>query len=200
MARAAFDGFRRLRPERRPFVITRAGYAGVQRYATVWTGDNRASWEHLRISLPMIISLGLSGIPFAGSDIGGFVGHPAAELYSRWLQSATLVPFMRTHAMIGTPRREPWSYGPQYERANRATIRLRYQMMPALYTAYFQHTGSGSPVARPIFWNALSDSAALATENEYFLGDHILVAPVLDSGATSRRLPAGWPVVPHGKR
>ena len=193
MARAAYDGFRRLRPERRPFVITRAGYAGVQRYATIWTGDNTSSWEHLRISLPMILGLGLSGVPFTGSDIGGFVGAPDAELYSRWLQSAALVPFARTHAMIGTPRREPWSYGPVNERANRATIRLRYKMLPALYTAYFQHTAHGSPVARPIFWNTLTDSAALATENEYLLGDHVLVAPVLDSGARSRAvyLPAG---------
>ena len=186
MARAAFEGFRRLRPARRPFVITRAGYAGVQRYATVWTGDNTSSWEHLRLSLPMILGLGLSGIPFAGSDIGGFIGAPGAELYSRWLQSAALIPFARTHAMIGSPRREPWSYGPVNERANRATIRLRYKMLPALYTAYFQHTERGSPVARPIFWNALADSTALATENEYFLGDHILVAPVVDSGAESR--------------
>jgi alpha-glucosidase len=202
MARAAFDGFRKLRPERRPFIITRAAYAGVQRYATVWTGDNNSTWDHLRISIPMILGLGLSGIPFAGSDIGGFNGSPSAELYSRWLQSATLVPFMRTHAMIGTPRREPWSYGPQYERANRATIRLRYQMMPALYTAYFQHTQKGSPVVRPVFWNALTDSAALGTDDEYILGDHLLVAPVVDSGATSRRvyLPAGhWYRVGSGE-
>jgi len=103
------------------------------------------------------------------------------------------VPFMRTHAEFGSPRREPWSYGPVYERANRAAIRLRYKMLPALYTAYFQHTQTGSPVARPIFWNALGDTAALATDNEYLLGDHILVAPVLDSGARARSvyLPAG---------
>lgn len=193
MARAAYDGFRKLRPDRRPFVITRAGYAGVQRYATIWTGDNTSSWDHLKMSLPMILGLGLSGIPFAGSDIGGFIGAPGAELYARWLQSAALVPFARTHAMIGTPRREPWSYGAEYERANRATIRLRYRLLPALYTAYFQHTQTGSPVARPVFWSALSDTLALRTDSEYFLGDHILVAPVLDSAAQNRvvYLPAG---------
>ena len=193
MARAATEGFRALRPDKRPFVITRAGYAGVQRYATIWTGDNNSTWDHLRISLPMILGLGLSGVPFAGSDIGGFNGEPSAELYSRWLQAATLVPFMRTHAMIGTPRREPWSYGAEHERANRATIRLRYHMMPALYTAYFQHTRSGTPVVKPVFWNALTDSAALATDDEFILGDHLLVAPVVDSGKTSRTvyLPAG---------
>jgi len=150
----------------------------------------------------MILGLGLSGIPFAGSDIGGFNGAPDAELYSRWLQAATLVPFMRTHAMIETPRREPWSYGPQYERANRATIRLRYQMMPALYTAYFQHTQTGSPVVRPIFWNTLTDSVALGTDDEYILGDHLLVAPVVSHGAKDRRvyLPAGrWYRVGSGE-
>ncbi len=193
MARATFAGFRRLRPERRPFVITRAGYAGLQRYSTIWTGDNNSTWDHLRMSIPMIVGLGLSGIPFAGSDIGGFNGAPSADLYSRWLQAATLVPFMRTHAMIGTPRREPWSYGAEHERANRATIRLRYRMLPALYTAYFQHTQQGSPVVRPVFWNTLTDSAALATDDEYILGDHLLVAPVVDSAAQSRAvyLPAG---------
>jgi len=193
MARAAFEGFHRLRPDRRPFIITRAGYAGVQRYATIWTGDNNSTWDHLGISLPMILGLGLSGIPFAGSDIGGFNGAPSAELYSRWLEAAALVPFMRTHAMIGTPRREPWSYGAEHERANRAAIRLRYRMMPALYTAYFQHTQQGSPVVRPIFWNTLTDSVALGTDDEFILGDHLLVAPVVDSGARSRAvyLPAG---------
>ena len=193
MARAAFEGFKRLSPDRRPFIITRAGYAGVQRYATIWTGDNNSTWDHLRMSIPMILGLGLSGIPFAGSDIGGFNGAPNAELYSRWLQAATLVPFMRTHAMIETPRREPWSYGPQYERANRATIRLRYQMMPALYTAYDQHTQNGSPVIRPIFWNTLADSVALGTDDEFILGDHLLVAPVVRQGGQNRGvyLPAG---------
>jgi alpha-glucosidase len=141
----------------------------------------------------MILGLGMSGIPFAGSDIGGFNGAPNAELYTRWLEAATLVPFMRTHAMIETPRREPWSYGPENERANRATIRLRYRMMPALYTAYYQHTQSGSPVIRPIFWNTLTDSSAMSTDDEFMLGDHLLVAPVVSEGKTSRAvyLPAG---------
>ena len=193
MARAAFEGFRTLRPERRPFIITRAGYAGVQRYATIWTGDNNSTWDHLHVSLPMIMGLGLSGIPFAGSDIGGFNGAPNAELYSRWLQAASLVPFMRTHAMIETPRREPWSHGPEHERANRATIRLRYRMMPAIYTAYDQHTRFGSPVIRPVFWNSLTDSVALSVDDEFILGDHLLVAPVVEPGQNTRAvyLPAG---------
>jgi alpha-glucosidase len=141
----------------------------------------------------MIMGLGLSGIPFAGSDIGGFNGAPNAELYSRWLQAASLVPFMRTHAMIETPRREPWSYGAEHERANRATIRLRYHLMPAIYTAYDQHTRNGAPVIKPVFWNSLTDSVALSIDDEFILGDHLLVAPVVEPGQNNRPvyLPAG---------
>ena len=192
-ARATYEGLRRLRPNRRPFIVTRAGYTGVQRYASMWTGDTYATWDELRISLPMVLSLGLSGLPFAGDDIGGFNGSPSPELYSRWLQSAALLPFCRTHSSIDSPRREPWLFGPEHERANRATIRLRYRLMPVLYTAFFQHTRDGSPVVRPVFWQSLDDSAALREDQSFLLGDHLLVAPVVDSGADSRRvhLPAG---------
>lgn len=193
MARAAYDGLRRLRPAERPFVVTRAAYLGVQRYASVWTGDNSATWDHLRISIPMVLSLGLTGEPFAGSDIGGFTGTPSGELYARWLQSAALIPFFRTHSTIDVPRREPWVYGPVYERANRATIRLRYRLIPAVYTAFYQHTRTGAPVVRPLFWSSPADTVALGIDDEYLLGDNLLVAPVVDSGANTRSvyLPSG---------
>ncbi|HEX6536073.1 MAG TPA: TIM-barrel domain-containing protein [Gemmatimonadaceae bacterium] len=193
MARASFEGLRRARPDARPFVITRAAYIGVQRYSSVWTGDNRSTWEHLRISIPMVLSLGLSGEPFAGPDIGGFAGTPDGELYARWLQSAVLLPFFRTHSTINVPRREPWSYGAEYERANRATIRLRYRLIPVLYTAFRQHVRDGSPVVRPIFWSDLGDTTALGVDDEYLLGDHLLAAPVVDSAANTREvyLPEG---------
>ena len=192
-ARATYEGLRRLAPKRRPFIVTRAGYTGVQRYASMWTGDTYSTWPQLQISLTMVISLGLSGLPFAGDDVGGFNGSPSAELYSRWLQSAALLPFCRTHSSIDSPRREPWLFGADYERANRATIRLRYRMLPALYTAFFQHTRDGSPVIRPVFWNALADSGALAEQSAFLLGDHLLVAPVVEAGVDERRvhLPAG---------
>lgn len=193
MARASYEGLRRLRPDARPFVITRAGYTGMQRYTSIWTGDNRSTWDHLKVSIPMVMSLGLSGQPFAGSDIGGFAGAPSAELYGRWLQSAALLPFFRTHSAVGTPRREPWVYGAEHERANRGTIRLRMRMVPAMYTAFNQHARTGVPVVRPVFWSQLADSAALGVNDEYLLGDHLLVAPVTDSAADARSvyLPAG---------
>ena len=193
MAQASFDGLHALRPQLRPFVITRAAYTGVQRYSSVWTGDNGSTWDHLRLSLPMVLSLGLTGEPFAGSDIGGFTGTPSAELYARWLQAAALVPLFRTHSSINVPRREPWSFGAEYERANRATIRLRYRLLPALYAAFHQHAERGAPVVRPIFWNELGDTLALETGDEFLLGDHLLAAPVVDSAADLRTvyLPRG---------
>lgn len=188
MARASFDGLRRLQPQRRPFVITRAAYTGVQRYSSVWTGDNQSTWDHLRLSLPMVLSLGLTGEPFAGSDIGGFTGSPTAALYARWLQASALVPLFRTHSSIDVPRREPWSFGDEYTRANRATIRLRYRLLPVVYTAFRQHERNGSPVVRPIFWGALRDTLALRVSDEFLVGDHLLAAPVVDSSANSRSL------------
>jgi alpha-glucosidase len=193
MARASYEGLRRLHPDERPFVIIRAGYTGMQRYTSIWTGDNRSTWDHLRVSIPMVLSLGLSGQPFSGSDIGGFTGTPSGELYGRWLQSAALLPFFRTHSSVDVPRREPWVYGAERERANRATIRLRSRLLPALYTAFNQHARSGAPVVRPVFWSQLADSAALEVNDQYLLGDHLLAAPVTDSAADARSvyLPAG---------
>ena len=193
MPRATYEGFRKHRPDQRPLVITRAGYPGVQRYSSIWTGDNTSSWDHLKLTIPMILGLGLSGVPFTGTDIGGFIGAPDGDLYSRWLQAAVLHPFYRTHAGFETPRREPWSFGPEYERANRATIRLRYRMLPSLYTAFYEHTQSGTPVVKPVFWNAPSDTMALGIQDEYLMGDNLLVAPVVDQATESRKvyLPAG---------
>lgn len=193
MGRASYEGQRRLRPDQRPFSIIRAGYTGMQRYTTIWTGDNSATWDQLRVALPMVLSLGLSGQPFAGSDVGGFMGVPSAELFARWLQASVGVPLFRAHSAIDTPRREPWTFGPDYERANRATIRLRYTLIPAVYTAFAQHTQAGSPAVRPLFWGAQADTAALGVGDEYFVGDHLLVAPVVDSGVEARSVyfPAG---------
>jgi alpha-glucosidase len=193
MARASYEGQRRLRPERRPFTIVRAGYTGMQRYTAIWTGDNRAEWAHLRVVIPQIVSLGLSGQPFAGSDVGGFMGAASAELYARWMQAAVLHPFYRTHTEINSPRREPWSFGPDDTRANRATLRLRYRLLPALYTAFDQHARTGAPTVRPLFWSAPGDTTALAVDDAYLFGDHLLAAPVVDSAVDARAvyLPAG---------
>jgi len=192
MARATFEGCRRLRPDHRPFVLTRAGYAGVQRYAAVWTGDNRSSWEHLRMSIQMLMNMGLSGIPLCGADIGGFRGHPSPELFTRWLQLGIFYPLCRVHT-AGGPQQDPWSFGRKHERANRRAIELRYQLLPYLYTE-FQHTcRTGLPLFRPLLLDFPDEPNVHRREHEFMFGRHLLVAPVVEPRAETRKLelPAG---------
>jgi len=188
MARATFEGLRTLQPQHRPLVLTRAGYAGVQRYAAVWTGDNVASWEHLALTIPMLTNLSISGVPFVGADVGGFVGSPSAELYARWLQAAVLTPFLRTHAEIGSNDREPWSYGQDFERINRATIELRYQLLPYLYTLFAQHAASGEALLRPLWFAYPRDVKTYLLDDQYLLGRDLLIAPVLHAGDIKREV------------
>ncbi len=192
-AQATYEGWRRHRPEERPFIVTRAGFSGLQRYSSIWTGDNSADWEHLRLAVQMVLGLGISGVPFAGADIGGFAGAPDGELFSRFLEAATFFPFYRTHNEFSAPAREPWAFGPVYTSANRELIRLRYRLLPQLYTAFYQHARDGRPVARPLVWEFQSDTAVYRIDDEFTFGDHLLVAPVTRQGADTRQvyLPAG---------
>ena len=192
-ARATYEGWRRLQPDQRPFIVTRAGFSGLQRYTSIWTGDNSADWEHLALAVDMTLGLGISGVPFAGADIGGFAGAPDAELFSRFLEAATFFPFYRTHNEFSAPAREPWAFGPVHTAANREMIRLRYRLLPQLYTAFYQHGRDGSPVARPLVYEFQGDSAVYAINDEFTFGDHWLVAPVVRQGQDARPvyLPAG---------
>jgi alpha-glucosidase len=141
----------------------------------------------------MVLGLNLTGMPFAGADIGGFIGAPDAELFSRFLEAATFFPFERTHEEFGAPRREPWVFGPVYEAANREMLRLRYRLLPHLYTAFFQHARDGSPVDRPLVFAYQTDSTSWGVDDEFLFGDHLLVAPVVRQGQDQREvyLPAG---------
>src|SRR5438445_8531031 len=188
MARATSEGLHNLRPGQRPLVLTRAGYAGVQRYAAVWTGDNVASWEHLALSIPMLTNLSASGIAFVGADVGGFMGTPGAELYTRWLQAAALTPFFRTHSAIDPAPREPLSYGADYERINRAAIELRYHLLPYIYTLFAEHEGGAAPPLRPLWFAYPHDSKSALVDDEYLVGADLLVAPVLHEGEIARRV------------
>ncbi|OQA94215.1 MAG: Alpha-xylosidase [Chloroflexi bacterium ADurb.Bin222] len=190
MARASAEGVLALRPDLRPVVITRAGWAGVQRYATSWTGDNQSTWESLRLTLPLVLGLGLSGVGFTGPDIGGFAGAADGELFTRWLQQATFMPFYRAHTSLGTPDQEPWSYGEPYLSINRRFIQLRYELLPYLYTAVWQMATRGWPMVRPLGW---LDRALWDVDDAFLCGDALFVAPVMEPGITSRkvRLPAG---------
>ncbi|HZH32966.1 MAG TPA: TIM-barrel domain-containing protein [Pyrinomonadaceae bacterium] len=189
MARATFEGVAKLRPEARPFVLTRAGYAGVQRFSAVWTGDNVPTWEHLQLSIAMLTNMSVSGLAFVGADVGGFTGDASAELYTRWLQAAALTPFYRSHVSTNLQEREPWSFGAEHERINRASIELRYQLLPYIYTLFREHERTGMPVMRPLWFNYPADyntyAPALPLE-QFLVGRDLLVAPVLTEGATKR--------------
>ena len=193
MAQAGYDGLRRLRPEQRPFLISRAAYAGIQRFACAWTGDNQSTWEHLRASIPMVLNLGLSGQPFAGPDVGGFGGDCNGELLTRWTQVGACLPLFRNHTALGTARQEPWAFGEPYESICRRYIELRYRLLPYLYTAFWQASLTGLPIARPLALEFAGDDATRALDDEFMLGDSLLVAPVLERGAVRRPayVPAG---------
>ncbi|HWL94842.1 MAG TPA: glycoside hydrolase family 31 protein [Phycisphaerae bacterium] len=197
MARATHDGVCRLREGERPFVLTRAGYSGVQRYAAVWTGDNLSSWEHLRMSIAMLLNMGLSGMAFVGADIGGFRGHPSPELYTRWLQLGIFYPLCRTHTCGGlekdAPEQDPTAFGRKFTAINRKTIELRYRLMPYLYTQMHEVERSGIPMMRPMLLDFPELEKVHQCEMQFMWGDQILVAPVVEEKAKKRklRLPAG---------
>jgi alpha-glucosidase len=186
MARASFEGLRKLRPSKRPMVLTRAGFAGVQRYAAVWTGDNAPNWTHLALTIPMLTNLSVSGVPFVGADVGGFMGSPSAELHARWMQAAALTPYFRTHSNDVSAAREPWSFGPDYERINRAAIELRYRLLPYLYTLFEASERLGAPPMRPLWFEFPADVRASLVDDQFLAGGDLLVAPVLHEGRSSR--------------
>jgi alpha-glucosidase len=180
-------------PQRRHFVLTRSGHAGIQRYAAVWTGDNRSRWEDLRESIPMLLNLSLSGVAFCGADIGGFAGTCTPELYARWIQLGALYPFARTHSMWLSPRQEPWSFGARVESIAREALRLRMRLMPYLDGLFRQAESCGAPVWRPLFYEFPDDPDAVGPEDQLMLGPALLVAPVVEQGARQRSvyLPPG---------
>lgn len=195
MAQAGFQGLISAQPEKRPFILSRSGWVGIQRYAWTWTGDTESSWSALARTIPTILNLGLSGIPFCGPDIGGFSGSPSPELYLRWLQLAAFLPFFRTHSATDTPEREPWSFGEPYTGYVRKAIKLRYSLIPYLYTLTWEAHAHGWPLVRPLFWPKGVDEELLEVQDAFLLGDTLLVAPVLEEGARSRKLslpPGVW--------
>jgi alpha-glucosidase len=193
MARASAEGLSRLSPDRRVPVISRSGYAGLQRYALVWTGDNHSTWAHLRLGVSICLNLGLSGIAFCGPDIGGFSGDCSGELLARWTQVGALTPFFRNHSAIGTARQEPWAFGEPYESVCRRWIEFRYELLPYIYTAAWQSTETGLPMMRPLALSFPDDLRTYGLDDQFLLGDALLAAPVAQAGQTRRQvyLPGG---------
>ncbi|XP_073495193.1 neutral alpha-glucosidase C isoform X2 [Phyllobates terribilis] len=169
----------------RSFVLTRSFFAGSQRYGAVWTGDNKAEWEYLKISVPMLLTLSVAGISFCGADVGGFVGDPDTELLVRWYQAGSFQPFFRAHAMQGTRRREPWLFGEDNTAIIRKTIRERYSLLPFWYLLFYRAHISAEPVMRPLWVEFPKYQDAFGVDQQYMLGNALLVAPVLDPGVIS---------------
>ena len=188
LTRATFEGLSRLRPNERPFVLTRASFAGGQRYAAVWTGDNTSDWSSLRQSISTLLGFGLSGFSFVGADIGGFDGAPSGELYSRWLQVGVFYPFMRSHSTWGSPDKEPWSFDYHHEIINQHAIELRYELLPYIYHAMQRASQTGVPALRPLFLEYPDDAKVTGLDDEFLFGDDLLVAPVLYEGANEREV------------
>lgn len=180
MSQAAYEAFRAHRPNRRPFLVTRAGFAGEQRFTAVWTGDNVASEEHLELGIRMMLGLGLSGVPFVGMDVGGFIGTPSPELFARWVQVGAFSPFFRAHTHYNSRDQEPWSFGEEVEEVSRKFISLRYRLLPYLYTLMWEAAESGSPALRPMFWYFQEDPMVYdhAYQQQFFFGEKLLIAPV----------------------
>jgi alpha-glucosidase len=200
MARSGHEALRRHRPDRRPWLLTRSGWAGVQRYAWTWTGDVATSWTMLRRTLATALNLSLSGVPYTGPDIGGFSGDPSPELYTRWFQLAAWLPFFRSHAIFTMPSREPWkACGPHLE-AIREAMAWRYRLLPYLYT----RAALDDLIIRPVWWPDGDDPALLRVDDAFLCGPDVLVAPVFEEGATRRvvRLPPGawWDLAGEGSR
>jgi alpha-glucosidase len=185
-ARATYEGLVRLRPNDRPYIITRAAYAGIQRYSTMWTGDNTATWDAMALSIPMFETLGLSGEPFVGADAGGFIGRTDAELLTRWYQIAFLTPFCRNHAQRDAYDHEPWRFGTYYEDIIRKYLKLRYRFLPFLYTTLEEAHRTGVPIFRPLLLNYQNDANTLDIDDEFMIGSDLLVAPILKPGLTGR--------------
>jgi alpha-glucosidase len=176
--RATYDGLRKLQADERPFVLTRAAYSGAQRNAATWTGDNSSTWNHLKMSTPMLLSMGISGFPLIGDDIGGFAGSPTADLLTRWFEVGALNPIYRDHTAKGTADQEPWVHGPEHEAIRRKYIELRYVLMPYLYTGIEEASRTGLPLMRPVFLEYPQASDFYGNNRDFLFGRDFFVAPV----------------------
>ena len=192
-AEATYEGLLRARPDKRPFILSRAGYAGIHRYAAIWTGDNTSNWEHLRLQIPMLLSLSLSGVPMVGADVGGFAkntkqGHfePDAELLVRWYESAIFFPFLRNHTSIDSPDQEPWAWGSAYEEVIKKLLMIRESLMPYIYSLAWASHELGEPIIRPLVYEFQDDDNTHSIDDEFMLGPFLLLTPALDKGIKER--------------
>lgn len=168
----------------RPFVLSRAFFAGSQRFGAIWTGDNAAKWEHLAAAAPMLLTIGSAGLAFAGADVGGFFNNPSTELMRRWYQAGAFQPFFRAHAHIDTARREPWLFGDEVLHALRDIVRTRYTYLPLWYTLFAEAAAAGAPPMRPLWMEFPGEADVFDVDDQWMVGSDLLVKPVTREGAT----------------
>jgi alpha-glucosidase len=188
MARATYHGVKRFAYPKRPFIITRSAYAGAQRYSSSWTGDNVATWEHLWIANIQVQRMSISGMGFTGSDIGGFAEQPSGELYARWIQLGVFHPFCRTHSSGDHGDQEPWAFDSEVIDITRKFVNLRYQLLPYLYTMFWQYIEEGIPMLKPLVYYDQTDIQTHYRNDEFVFGNQILVCPILEPNAVGRRM------------
>ena len=213
MARATYEGLKQLKPNKRPFVITRATFSGGQRYSFAWTGDNIASWEHLQLANTQNLRMCISGFSLTGSDIGGFVDLPETDLFVRWLQLGVFHPLFRIHSMGNNEDgaseidesavkeqatkdrmdQEPWAFGEETEALAKAAIELRYELLPYIYTCCYELARKGQPVLKPLFFADPTDGKLIEEDLQFLFGHHILAAPVMEANLETQKvyLPKG---------
>ncbi|NNK82375.1 MAG: DUF4968 domain-containing protein [Flavobacteriaceae bacterium] len=188
MARATYHGLKKFSYPKRPFVITRAAYSGTQRYTSTWTGDNVATWEHLSIANIQAQRMAMSGYSFVGSDIGGFAEQPQGELFARWIQLGVFHPFCRVHSSGDHGDQEPWSFDSEVTDIVRKFVEIRYQLLPYLYTAFWNYIKDGIPLLKSLVLFDQDDVHTHYRTDEFIYGDKILVCPILEANAKGRRM------------
>ncbi|MGB5661912.1 glycoside hydrolase family 31 protein [Eudoraea sp.] len=194
MVRATYEGVKKYVYPKRPFVITRAAYAGAQRFCSTWTGDNVATWEHLWIANVQVQRMCMSGMSFVGSDIGGFAEQPNGELFARWIQLGVFHPFFRVHSSGDHGDQEPWSFDKEVTNIVRKFIELRYQLLPYLYTMFWKYSNDNIPMLKPLVYYDQEDTQTHFRTDEFIFGEQILVCPVQEPNALGRRM-----YIPKGK-
>lgn len=188
MVKASREGILKVNPGKRPFILSRSGFIGSHRYAATWTGDNCATVEHMKMSIPMSLNLGLSGQAFSGPDMGGYALNTSPELFGQWIAMGTFFPFMRGHAENGTNNKEPWAFGPEIEEVSRTALNRRYRLMPYFYTLFHEASATGMPVMRPVFFADSKDTALRKEDQAFLVGENLLIIP---NWAVNPSLPKG---------
>jgi len=188
MAKSTYQGTKKLLRGKRPFNLSRSGFSGIQRYAALWTGDNTASDEHMMLGVRLVNSLGVSGVPFTGNDVGGFAGDATPELFARWISIGAFTPFFRAHSIINSRNAEPWTFGERVMEISRNYIKLRYHLLPYIYSLFFKSSRTGLPISRTLAIDYPHESRVYdhKYQNQFMFGDNILVAPVESTSELAR--------------